>query len=135
MYLLDTNILSELMKRHPNHGLVTRLRLIAPDELFTSVICVLELRFGSALRPDFPAFWAKIEREIISRVTVIPFGNEEAIVAGDILSELKKKGRNIGLEDVMIGASAMANKLIVVTANIRHFSRIEGLRVENWLAT
>lgn len=135
MYLLDTNILSELMKRHPNHGLVTRLRLIAPDELFTSVICVLELRFGSALRPDFPAFWAKIEREIISRVTVIPFGNEEAIVAGDILSELKKKGRNIGLEDVMIGASAMANKLTVVTANIRHFSQIEGLRIENWLAT
>lgn len=133
MYLLDTNILSELIKKRPNQRLVTRLRSKGSEELFTSTICVLELRFGGALRPDFEAFWTKIEQEIISRVTVVPFGHEEAIVAGDILSDLKKEGRNIGLEDVMIGATAMANRFTVVTANIRHFSQIKGLRVENWL--
>jgi len=46
---------------------------------------------------------------------------------------LRKKGELIGLEDVLIAASALANQYIVVTANIRHFSRIKDLKVENWL--
>jgi tRNA(fMet)-specific endonuclease VapC len=46
---------------------------------------------------------------------------------------LCKKGESIGLEDVLIAASAVANQYIVVTANISHFSRIKGLKVENWL--
>jgi tRNA(fMet)-specific endonuclease VapC len=48
---------------------------------------------------------------------------------------LRKKGERIGLEDVLIAASALANQYIVVTANIRHFSRIKDLKVENWLET
>jgi predicted nucleic acid-binding protein len=46
---------------------------------------------------------------------------------------LRKKGESIGLEDVLIAASALANQYIVVTANIRHFTRIKGLKVEKWL--
>jgi len=134
VYLLDTNILSELIKKRPNRSLLEALRSKPPEDLFTSTICVLELRFGSALRADFEPFWHKIEQEIISRLTIIPFGKIEALVAGDILSALKKKGQPIGLEDVMIGATAIANRLTLVTGNTRHFSRIEGLKVENWLA-
>lgn len=134
MYLLDTNILSELIKKRPNKEFLERLRSKHPEDLSTSAICILELRFGSALRPDAVSFWAKIEQGIISRVRVIPFGKKEALVAGDVLASLKNKGQIIGIEDVIIGATAMANHLAMVTANIRHFLRIEGLRVENWLA-
>jgi len=80
MYLLDTNILSELVKKCPNHNLLQHLQSNPSQSLFTSCICVMELRFGSALRKDF-------------------------------------KSRN----------------LIMVTANIRHFSKIKGLKVENWI--
>ncbi len=133
MYLLDTNILSELIKKRPSPNLIRHLQLKAPQDFFTSSICVLELRFGSALRPDFESFWTKIEEQVLSRVTVIPFGYKEALIAGDILSGLKKKGQLIGLEDILIGATALANRLVVVTGNIRHFRRIQGLKVENWL--
>jgi tRNA(fMet)-specific endonuclease VapC len=93
----------------------------------------MELRFGCALREDFREFWRRIEIEIISRVTVLPIGNNEALLAGDILADLRKTGQTIGMEDVLIAASAFANQCTVITANMDHFSRIKGLRVENWL--
>jgi tRNA(fMet)-specific endonuclease VapC len=92
----------------------------------------MELRFGSALRDDFEVFWEKINREIISRVNILPLGKKEALVCGDILADLRKKGQSIGIEDVLIAASALANQCTVVTANTRHFSRIKALKVENW---
>jgi tRNA(fMet)-specific endonuclease VapC len=93
----------------------------------------MELRFGSALREDCEVFWEKINREIISRVNIIHVGEKEALAAGDILASLRKAGQIIGIEDVLIAASALANQCSLVTANTRHFSRISKLKVENWL--
>jgi len=93
----------------------------------------MELRFGSMLREDFEVFWSKISKEIISRVNVISLGEKEAMVAGDILANMRKTGQSIGIDDVLIASSAITNKCIMVTANTRHFSRINNLVVENWL--
>ena len=133
MYLLDTNILSELIKKHPNHHFIKHLQSNSSESLFTSCICVMELRFGSALRKDFESFWQNIEREILSRINVMPFGNEEGLIAGDILADLRKKGLPVGIEDVLIASTALRHRLIMVTANVRHFSRIKRLKVENWI--
>ena len=133
MYLLDTNILSELIKKRPNPHLIERLRSHPAESLLTSCVCVMELRAGSALREDFVAFWQRIDEEILSSVGIVPIGVDEAVAAGDILARLRKKGQTIGIEDVFIAASAMTHGLTVVTANVRHFDRIETLRVENWL--
>jgi len=133
MYLLDTNILSEMIKRQPNSHVLSRLGSKPANTLFTSSICIMELRFGSALREDFEKFWQKIAKEIISKVNIISIGEKEALRAGDILADLRKSGQTIGLEDVLIAASAIVNQYTVVTANVRHFSRIKGLVVENWL--
>lgn len=133
MYLFDTNILSELIKKRPHPHLLERLRSQPSKHLFTSCICAMELRLGSALRPDFKTFWEKISSEVLDLVRIIPIGSDEAVVAGDILADLRKTGQIIGLEDVLIAASALTHGLIVVTANERHFLRIQGLKVENWL--
>lgn len=135
MYLLDTNILGELIKKRPNPHLLSQLRSRPARSLFTSCICLMELRFGSALRKDAEAFWQRINEEIISRIYIVPFGEKEALVAGDILADLRKTGQSIGIEDVLIAASALSNKFAVITANIAHFSKIRGLAVENWLET
>ena len=132
MYLLDTNILSELVKKRPNPHVLSQLRSKSALTLFTSCICIMELRFGSALRDDFDVFWQKINKEIISRVKIIPIGEKEALVSGDILADLRKTGQSIGMEDVLIAASALTNRCTLVTANTRHFSRIKALKVENW---
>jgi len=132
MYLLDTNILSELIKKRPNPYLLSQLRSKPAYALYTSSICIMELRFGSALRDDFEVFWQKINREIISRVKIIPLGEKEALAAGAILADMRKTGQSIGIEDVLIAASAITNQCIMVTGNIRHFSKISGLIVEDW---
>ena len=133
MYLLDTNILSELIKKHPNSHVLSQLSSKPAHILFTSSICIMELRFGSALREDCEVFWEKINKEIISRVNIIHVGETEALAAGDILASSRKTGQIIGVEDILIAASALANQCSLVTANTRHFSRIRNLKVENWL--
>ena len=54
-------------------------------------------------------------------------------MAGDLLAQLRKKGQSLGLEDILISATALAHRLVLVTANLKHFSKVDGLTVENWL--
>jgi tRNA(fMet)-specific endonuclease VapC len=133
MYLLDTNILSELVKKRPNPGFLERLRSEPSEMLHTSSICVTELRHGSSLRDDFEIFWKKITDNIISRISILEFGENEAYTAGDILAQLQKKGKMIGIEDIYIAATAISHNFTLVTANTRHYERIDNLKIENWI--
>jgi len=133
MYLLDTNALSELVKKRPHPGFVRHLRCHPADAFFTSCICVMELRQGTSSRTDKESFWERIVRDVLIRFTILGFGTKEAIVAGDVLAHLAKQGQVIGLEDVLIGSTALVRDYTVVTTNVRHFQRIPNLRVENWI--
>jgi hypothetical protein len=77
---------------------------------FDLCICIMELRFGSVLRKNAETFWKKVTQEIISRVNIVPIAEREALSAGDILAELRKKSENIGLEDVLIAASTLTGR-------------------------
>ena len=68
-------------------------------------------------------------------MTILDFGVPEALVAGDVLAHLARRGELIGVEDLLIGATALAREYTVVTGNVRHFERIPNLRVENWLVS
>jgi tRNA(fMet)-specific endonuclease VapC len=131
-YLLDTNVLSEVIKKRPEPSVVDRLREIHPGSIFTSAVCVTELRYGTRRRPGAEALWERIAGEVLSRVRVLPFGGEEAVRAGDLLAELEAAGQPIGVEDVQIGATALVGSLTVATRNVRHFRRLPGLLVESW---
>lgn len=131
MYLLDTNALSEPLKLRPDAAFMQKIKTVPSDGLFTSTICVMELRYGCARKRD-QNLWARIRRELLIHVQVLPFGHDEAIIAGELLASLQGSGRLVGLEDVQIAATALAGDLIVVTANEAHFSRIPHLRVANW---
>ncbi len=133
MYLLDTNALSELIKRRPRPQFLQRLRQHPAQALFTSCICVMELRHGSSLRPDKEAFWDRLVREVLARFPILSLGTREALVAGDVLAHLSRRGEPISLEDLLIGSTALARGYTVVTANVGHFQRIPNLTVENWL--
>ncbi len=92
----------------------------------------MELRYGCTRRGN-PDLWARIERELLVRVEVLPFGREEAVVAGDLLATLQRTGKQIGIEDVQVAATALVRSLTLVTANEAHFSRIPGLQSVNWV--
>jgi tRNA(fMet)-specific endonuclease VapC len=132
-YLLDTIILSELVKKRPNTAFIKRLKSKPSQSLYTSSICLFELRFGSALRDDSKKFWLRIVDDIIFRIIVLPFGENEAYMVGDILAGLQKAGQKIGLEDIFIAATALIQNCVLVTANTRHYSRIKDLKIENWI--
>ena len=133
MYLLDTNILSELVRRTPNRNLRDRLKTVPSASLYTASICVMELRYGALRSEESGALWSRIEENIISKLRILAFGYKEALKAGEVLRTLHSVGKPIGVEDVLIGSIALSNGLIVVTANTKHFSRIPDLKVENWL--
>ena len=133
MFLLDTNIISELIKKQPNSCLIERMEDVPDTSLYTASVCAMELRFGALRVPNSEALWTKIQKRILSRIQLLSFGYQEAMKAAELLAALYASGRPIGIEDTMIASTALSNGLIVVTANTEHFSRIPGLQSENWL--
>lgn len=129
-YLLDTNIVSELVKNP--QGVVTQ-RLASGLEVYccTSIIVACELRYGVAKKQS-----AKLAFNVEQILNCLPIlALEESVdeVYGKIRVDLERRGLPIGSNDLLIAAHALALDLTVVTANEREFSRIENLRVENWL--
>lgn len=133
-YLLDTDILSNLVRRQPAPSLKARLSREPTNNLLTSVVSVYELRAGCTRRPSGgEELWQRIRQEVLSRVQILSLDYEHALRAGDLLARLREAGKPIGVEDTLIGAIALVENASVVTGNTRHFSRIPGLRLENWL--
>ncbi|MFO1428754.1 MAG: PIN domain-containing protein [Candidatus Competibacteraceae bacterium] len=131
-YLLDTNVILELLKKRPAVQVINRFRAVQAEQLFTSSICVMELRYGAARHPLGKQLWKRIVDEVLVRLRVLQLGWEEADMAGQLLTKLEKSGTPIGVEDILIGATALARKLTVVTRNTKHFLYIQSLEVENW---
>lgn len=129
MYVLDTNTLIYYFK---NEGRVAeRLLQTAPDRIAIPVIVIFELKYGIAKSSAPEKRQSQLEA-FLGVVKSLPFGNPEADLAAGIRAELESKGTPIGPYDVLIAATAMANDGILVTRNLREFSRIASLRVENW---
>ena len=134
MYLLDTDILSNLMKRSPSSALVARVARVPPEEQFTSSITLGELVYGAhRLRERTAILMERIEDALLPNLPVLAFDTAAARRYGEIRAELERLGIPIGDADVRIAAIALARGLRVVTGNERHFRRVPGLETENWL--
>lgn len=133
MFLLDTNIISELTKKQPSPRLLDRLGVVPVTSLCTASVCVMELRYGALRVSNSEALWGKIQKRILSKLTVMNFAYKESMKAAEVLAHLYSIGQPIGVEDIIIASVALSNGLAVVSANTKHFSRIPGLTVENWL--
>ncbi len=133
MYLLDTNVLSELIKKNPNPNFMIRLRTTPANALFSASICIMELRYGALKRGNPADLWPNIEKQVLPRIQILGFSYKEALKAGEIIHHLFSIGQPVGIEDIMIASIALCNGLTVVSANTKHYSRIPDLRIENWL--
>ncbi len=131
-YLLDTNVLSEVVKKRPSAAVLHHLREAPQNALYSSVVSVMEMRFGAVKSAAGSILWERIRRDVLARVKILPLGEDEASRAGEILADLELRGTSVGIEDVMIGATALVGGLVVVTRNVKHLGRIRGLVVENW---
>jgi tRNA(fMet)-specific endonuclease VapC len=131
-YLFDTDTISNLIRPAPSVALLSRLAATPPAAQFTSSITLGELLYG-ALRARAPVIQEQIERIVAGSMTVIPFDTETARVYASVRADLDRRGVPIGDADTRIAAIALVHSLTVVTGNVRHFERVPGLEVENWL--
>lgn len=129
-YMLDTNVVSDIMKR-PGGGAAGRIADIEPGGACISIIVAAELRFG-AHKAGSAKLWQQIS-DFTSFIPVLPFEHNAEDVYARVRSELETRGTPIGPNDMLIAAHALALGLTLVTDNTREFSRVPGLKVENWL--
>jgi tRNA(fMet)-specific endonuclease VapC len=133
-YLLDTDIISNLLRRTPSTTLIRRLAAVAPEDQHTSSITLGELVYGAHRVPErTEQLLEKIDAVIPTHLPALPFDDVASRHYGVIRADLERAGTPIGEADMRIAAIALARGLAVVTGNGRHFERVPGLHVENWL--
>ena len=129
-YLLDANILSDMIRRP--HGVVaTKVGEVGPLDVRTSIVVAAELRFGA--RKSGSLRLEKRLHELFATVAVVPLTPPVDHVYASIRTALERAGTPIGSYDLLIAAHALTLGDTMVTDNVREFARVPGLTVENWL--
>jgi tRNA(fMet)-specific endonuclease VapC len=129
-YLLDTNILSDLIRR-PQGPVAEHIAAVGESTVCTSVIVAAELRFGAA-KSGSQKLSERVDL-VLSALEVLPLEPPVDHSYAEIRWHLTREGTPIGPNDLLIASQALSLGLTVVTANVGEFSRVPGLQVENWL--
>jgi tRNA(fMet)-specific endonuclease VapC len=128
--MLDTNICIYLINKKPI-DLAQKIAETANDTMYISTITQAELEFGVA-KSQNKAKNAQALAKFLSVVNVIDFDTNAAEAYGEIRAALQIKGNLIGYMDMLIAAHAKSKGFTVITNNIREFTRVDGLAVEDW---
>jgi tRNA(fMet)-specific endonuclease VapC len=129
-YLLDTNIVSDLI-RNPQGRVGAHIQKIGETQICTSIIVAAELRYG-ATKKGSPRLTAQLEA-VLGALEILPFESPADLTYGLIRARLEQTGQQIGGNDLLIAAQAIAFGYTLVTDNQREFARVAGLARENWL--
>ena len=134
MYLFDTDFIVETLRGRLSPATSARLARVPPAEQHVSSVTVSELVYGArrTARPEHHLHL--IETLLLPGVKVVAFDAAAAFLAGTLRARLEYDGTPLAFPDLQIAAMAMANDLVLVTGNTRHFARVPGLRLENWFA-
>lgn len=127
-YLLDTNICIYLFKGQ--FGLAEKIESIGISKCFLSEITIAELKYGAA-KSEYPDKNAKKIAQLQQRFTVVPIFNSLDVYASE-KARLKKSGNILDDFDLLIGATAVSNNLILVTRNVSDFDRLKQISIEDW---
>lgn len=128
-FMLDTNICIYTIKNRPQT--VREAFNRNSGRLCISTVALAELLYG-AEKSAKPEHNLTIVESFIARLQVLPFADKAASHYGQLRAELERSGRVIGPYDMMIGAHARSEGLVLVSNNLREFERIPGLMLENW---
>jgi predicted nucleic acid-binding protein len=134
MYCFDTDVLSAVLRRVPLLHVARRLANVPPEHQFTTAVTLGELLYGAERRGS-PGLAARVRDTVRGLVGVLPFDHAAAEVYAVVRTRLERAGRRLDEPDLRIASIALARDLTLVTGNVRHFARVPGLRVEDWLTT
>ncbi len=128
-FLLDTDIVVYLFRN--KKGIAKRLASVDPSNVFVSEVTVAELEYGNRCSGRYEENRVLLSR-FLSAVNVLPFSDAIYLYAKE-RNRLRQLGQSIQDFDLLIGCTAVANSLVMVTNNTKHLSRIEGIVVDNWV--
>jgi tRNA(fMet)-specific endonuclease VapC len=129
-YMLDTNVVSDVI-RNPHGSAATMIENVGDAQVAISSIVASELRFGILKRKSERLTF--LVENLLDRVSILPYEDKEASHFAEIRLDLERNGTPIGSTDLFIAAHARSLDATLVTANIREFGRVPGLKVENWV--
>ncbi len=129
-FMLDTNICIYLIEQRPQ-ALLEHFRAFPAEDIGLSVITLAELEYGAS-KSSQPRRNHDALEQFISPLDVAVFDRKATIAYGKIRADLEQKGRPIGAMDLLIAAHAISLGVRLVTNNEKEFSRVPGLRVDNW---
>jgi len=129
LYLLDTNTVSQLIKRHPK--VTQRLLAVPMHSVCISAITAGELAFGLAKRPEALALKEAVN-EFLRGVDVLPWDDAVAQTYGPLRAQLQNKGTPLAALDMQIAAHALHTKATLVSSD-KAFLQVGQLQVENWM--
>jgi predicted nucleic acid-binding protein len=133
-YLFDTDAISEVLRRTPLPAYVAWLGTVRREDQFTSAVTVGELFKGAFRAQAQERHLRNIEERVLPTITVLPYDVATARAFGQIRARLEESGTVLPDADLQIAATAIHHGLELVTGNIRHFERIDGLRLSRVLA-
>ena len=133
-FLFDTDAISELLRPRPARAYVKWIMKVAREEQFTSAVVIGELYKGAYRTQDRERHLTNIEQRVLPAVTVLPYDISIAKVFGKIRAHLEEIGTILPDADIQIAATAIGYDLELITGNLRHFSRISDLKLNNILA-
>jgi len=130
MFLLDTNTCIRLLNRtHPD--ILKRYRRASPSEISICSVVKAELLYGARHSKEVEANLSRLAL-FFSPLSSLSFDDRCAAEYGQIRADLSVQGKLIGPNDLMIAAIARAHDALLVTHNVGEFSRVTGLRIEDW---
>ena len=128
IYLLDTDTVSQIVKKHPL--VIKNLIKHENDEICISAITNAELFYGLEKKGSERLF--NEVRSIVGKCSIMDFNETQSELYGKIRMELEKAGSPLGDMDILIAAAALSTGAILVSHNIKHFSKIKSIKVEDW---
>ena len=133
MYLFDTDILSNIVKKQPSSTLIKKLKHLSRAVQFSTSVNVGEIYYGACRSNRKTIILKAFSEAVFPNINIIPFDEESGKIFGTLKAELEKKGIEFSEPDLRIASIAIQHKLILITGNTRHFKPIPGLKIENWL--
>ena len=133
MFIFDTDIYTNVMRRIPSEKLLDRLKKVPRRDQFTTTITIAEVYYGLMKASNRKKLLKLFESVLLPRATILPFDFSAAKKYGEIRSFLEKRGTPLAHADLQIASIALSMDMTLITGNLRHFQRIPQLAVENWL--
>ena len=123
MIVADSDVLIDFLRGHGDSARRIAIE-IGSGALATTAVTAFEIRSGARTARQREAV-----ESLLDAMTILPFGPDEARIASEVRQRVERQGRPIGMADYMIAAICLSRDAILLTRNVKHFERVEGLRL------